>query len=247
MPVIRVASWNIWVFGKRNYKGITRFIKENKVDVIGIQEAAIYYDKKPKLDMARSIANEIGYHYVFFPALDIKPNYIMGNAIISRFPIVKARSYKLTPPWIKYDGQFENEMRILVASKIKVNNIMINFLTTHLQVTVRFKSTKVRQFQIKKIISVMNKLDGKAILTGDFNSLLTNPELKLLSKRLNRIGGTRPTWTTVPFSHKDWHINKLEYRLDNIFISKNLKYRYFKIGKSKISDHLPIMADVSIA
>jgi endonuclease/exonuclease/phosphatase family metal-dependent hydrolase len=134
----------------------------------------------------------------------------------------------------------------LVSSKIKVAGQTLNFLTTHLQVIIRFKSSRVRVFQVKKIISVIKNLNKNVVLTGDFNSKLDNKEMKLLSKILSRIGGTKPTWTTVPFDYKDWHIKGLKYRLDNIFISEDLKARNFRILRSKISDHLPIMADITL-
>ena len=190
--------------------------------------------------MTKKIAQQLGYSYVFFPSFGNGRDYVAGNAIISKFPLYGIKSYKLN----RRRRGSGNEARILVTSKIKVGNQVINFLVTHLQPSIEFKSTKVRYSQVRKVISVTNKIKNAVILTGDFNSLLTNGELKLLGRKLNRIGNKRPTWPSVPFDYKDWHINKPRYRPDNIYISKDLRYENFQILKSKLSDHFPIKADI---
>ncbi|MCL4379634.1 endonuclease/exonuclease/phosphatase family protein [Candidatus Marsarchaeota archaeon] len=253
---ICIASWNIWAFGNRDYKGIARLIRENKIDVIGIQEATIYYkhfikdelipsytSRGPNVNMAKEIAKQLGYYFVFFPSFGKRTEYIAGNAIISRFPLYNVRLYELN----KKRKGFGNETRIMITSKIKVGGHILNFLNTHLGVSVRFTSMELRYLQVQKIISVLNKLGKNSVLTGDFNSVPANKEIKLLERKLLRIGGRRPTWPTVPFSYKDWHVGRLKYRVDNIFVSKNLKTRNFRVLKSKLSDHLPISTDIRLS
>jgi len=246
---INIASWNIWIYGPRDFKGIAKVVKENKIDIIGIQEAGIYFDKGNQENSAEKIAKELGFNYVFYPAADTRPkeNYIIGNAVLSRFPITKSLSHHLNPPGVKYIGTYETEPRILVSSKIKLGKEKIlNFLTAHLQVSLRFKTTNIRLAQVQNVLSIIKKLDGPVVLTGDFNATPQNKEIKKIEKILTRLGGNKPTWTVHPFSTDGWNVNKLEYRLDNIFISKKLAHSDFKIIKSKISDHLPIKATIDI-
>ena len=252
---IRVASWNIWAFSKRDYRGVAKLISDNKIDIIGIQEATIYYKRfvkddvvasyrstGPKVDMAKRIAQQLGYDYVFFPSFGRKADYAAGNAIISRFPLYGVKLYKLN----KGLTGLGNESRILVASKIKVANHVINFLVTHLQASVRFKPTELRYEQVRKVIAIANKMKRNIILAGDFNSVPANRELKLLGRKLNRVGDKKSTWPTLPFAYKDWRINGPKYRVDNIYISKDLSYKRFKLLGSKLSDHFPIEADIIV-
>lgn len=243
---ICVGSWNIWIDSPRDYKGMAKLINKNKIDVIGVQEAAIYYDKKPAQNITEQLADELGYNFVFYPAFDGRPQkqWKVGNAILSKYPIIKSSYHKLNPSRLVFDGTYQTEQRILVSSKIKIDKKTINFLTTHLKFSIKFQTTDLRIAQTENIISIINKLNGPIILTGDFNSTTKNKEIKMLEKKLIRIGDNKPTWTVHPFSYGGWSNDKLKYRLDHILISEDLKYKNFNIIKSKLSDHLPIKADI---
>lgn len=246
---IRVGSWNIWVYGKRDYKGIARLIKRNKMEIVGLQEAAIYYGGKARLDMARKIAKELGYHYVFMRSIDARPKdpFIQGNAIVSKFPISGAKCYALNAAPTVGRNSYETERRILVSAKIRAGSRVINFLTTHLEYSMKAMSTKTRFDQARKVSAISKKLKRNVILTGDFNSMPGSREIRLLGKALSRLGGNEPTWTVYPFNYEGWKDYRLRYRLDNIFVSRDVKVKGFKVLKSKISDHLPIMADVRLS
>ncbi len=239
---INIGSWNIWIFGPRDFKGIAKVVKENKIDILGVQEAGVYFDKG-KENMAEKIAEELDFHYIFYPASDIihKDSYRVGNAIFSRFPIIESKCYQLNPPNIKYDGTYETEPRVLVYSKIQLDDDKsLNFLTTHLQFSLKFKTTAIRLVQVENILSVIKKLDDPIVLTGDFNTVPQNEEIRKIEDLLTRVDGNEPTWTIYPFEKDGWHVEELKYRLDNIFVSKDTAYKNFEIIKSKISDHLPI-------
>ncbi len=57
---------------------------------------------------------------------------------------------------------------------------------------------------------------------------------------------TEPTWTVYPFDYKGFKETELKYRLDHIFVSKDLNVHDFKVIQSKGSDHLPVLATVNI-
>ncbi|HLC39731.1 MAG TPA: endonuclease/exonuclease/phosphatase family protein [archaeon] len=243
---INVASWNIWVYGPRDFQGIAKFVRENKIDILGIQEVGIYHDQKPSENIAEEIAEELKFDYVFYEALKQVPEkpWAMGNAILSKFPIVESEYNQLTP--VKYDGKVENQPRILIKSKIQIGDKMLNFLTTHLQFTVKFTTTSIRLAQVEKILSVIKKLSGPIILAGDFNVAPESEEIRKIEEVLARVDGKEPTWTIHPFEAFGWKVNSLKYRIDHIFLSKDLNYENFSIIPNKISDHLPIMATIEI-
>lgn len=245
---INVASWNIWIHGSRDFKGMAKVIKENKIDVIGIQEAGIYYDQTPPFNITEKIASELDFNFVFCPSLDVrsdpKRRYIIGNAVLSKFPILESTCYPLGPE-IKYDGTFQTEPRILVSSKIKLGKKTLYFFTTHLQFSVEFQTTKIRLKQAEKILS-LTKNTKPAILTGDFNTPSQREEIKKIEKVLRRVNGDEPTWTVYPWEKYGWKVDSLKYRIDHFFLSKDLEYKNPQVIKSRLSDHLPIKTSIVI-
>lgn len=246
--IINVASWNIWIHGSRDYKEMAGLIRENSIDIIGIQETGIYYDQKPPLNIAEKIAEKLNFNFVFYPSLDVrsdpKRRYIIGNAILSRFPILESTFYPLGPE-IEYDGTSRTEPRILVYAKIKLGRKALHFFTTHLQFSVKCKTTKIRLDQAEKIFSLSKKVQP-AILAGDFNIPPQNEEIKKIEKVLTRVPGEEPTWSVFPWEKFGWKIDGLEYRTDHLFISKDLGYKNPQVIKSRLSDHLPIKVSVII-
>lgn len=246
---INVASWNIWVHGLRDHTGMARVIGENEIDIIGLQEAGVYFDKNNGENIAEKIAGELGFNCVFYPAFDGRPkkSWIIGNAIISRYPITASESRQLNPPGVKYDGTALTEPRILAYSKIRLDkNKSLNFLTTHLQFSVRHETTDLRLAQVENILSTIKKLGSPVVLTGDFNTVPGSPEIKKLENFLTRLGGDEPTWSVYPWERYGWRVDGLKYRIDNIFISKDLECEKSGVIDSKISDHLAIKAAIDV-
>lgn len=158
-----VCSWNIYVYGKRNYRGIADVIRKNSIDIIGIQEGAIYYDTHKPLNMIKKIASELNYNFAYFTACDKRPEkpLELGNAVISRFPIIRSQVVPINYPTWPSKGYSDTEPRNLIVSKIRVSNDkMINFLTTHLQFSVKFITTDVRLWQVKKLLRTIKDLRG---------------------------------------------------------------------------------------
>lgn len=243
---ISIASWNIWIHGPRDYKKMASLIAENKIDIIGIQEAGIFYDKIHPLNITEEIARKLNFNFVFYPSLDARPTrpYVIGNAILSKFPILESAFYPLGPD-IEYDGTSRTEPRILVYAKIKADNNLLHFFTTHLQFSVELQTTKIRLKQVEKILSLTKNIQP-VILTGDFNVPAKREEIKKIEDVLVRIDGDESTWTVYPLEKYGWKVDGLKYRIDHLFVSKDLSYKNPQVIKSRLSDHLPIKTIVVI-
>ena len=80
----------------------------------------------------------------------------------------------------------------------------------------------------------------KHILTGDFNTHKTSKYIKWLEEKLINNDNSN-TWTTKPFSYNGFTETELNWKLDYIFTSKDIKVKETKVVDTKYSDHLPIL------
>lgn len=224
---------------------------ENDIEIVGMQEATEYYDEQPTLRMAEEISEELGYNMEFAPATDFRPygdgrEEVMGNAILSKHPILTSEVRSLNPEDVEYDGEPENEPRNVLKCTIETGNQKLDFFTTHLQYTPRFENSEVRKHEAKVLRDFIREADNPVILAGDFNSPTGNKDLEPIRKEMQRIEGQQPTWTVHEFEHRGWKVDNLEYRLDEIFYSGSLELKEEEVIYSEASDHLPVVAEAEI-
>ena len=55
-----------------------------------------------------------------------------------------------------------------------------------------------------------------------------------------------PTWTTKPFSYKGFEEDKLRWRLDYAFTTRDVKVINSEIINTEYSDHLPILIEIEV-
>lgn len=70
--------------------------------------------------------------------------------------------------------------------------------------------------------------------------------MDILTENLEVIEDDSPTWTVHPFDYRGWKVKDLEYRVDNILVSPGLTLKDGRTIKSKLSDHLPVVAEIEI-
>lgn len=56
----------------------------------------------------------------------------------------------------------------------------------------------------------------------------------------------RNTWTTKPFDYGGFRENKLNWRLDYAFLSRDLNLTNAEIVETDVSDHLPVLIEIEI-
>jgi len=244
MP-IRIMTWNIW--SGKNWKDIIRFVKNKKIEIMGFQEVDNNFRATTKfIDVCKTIADVLGFYYAYCPSIEIRKNDEIrqyGNCIISKFPILEHQRHFLSPD-THWDGKTpETEPRTLLETKIKIRNKILYFMTLHLAYAREFKSTDVKLKQIKTVLKVIKKhKDRSIVLLGDFNSLPESQEIKEIEKYLINVDNKNKTWTMYDFNFRGWHVTKgLKYKIDYIFVSKDIKYKNLEVPKTGLSDHLPLM------
>ena len=82
---------------------------------------------------------------------------------------------------------------------------------------------------------------------GDFNALPESNAIKKINTVLeNTDAELLPTWSAYPKGCETCLPQGIQYKLDNIFVSKDIKTQSYRVENSQASDHLPISAVIEL-
>ncbi|MBI1749009.1 MAG: endonuclease/exonuclease/phosphatase family protein [Acidobacteria bacterium] len=183
---LRVVSWNIEK-GKE-FEGLLAALQEHPVlcwsDVILLNEVDVGMSRSRNRHVARELAQGLGMNYVFAPAhLELtrgvgedvlvpgeNTDSLQGNAILSRYPLSKARLLEL--PTCFEPFEFEEKRwgrRIALSVDIESPIGTMTFIGTHLEVR---NSPACRTRQMQSIIKWLEftAATRPVLIAGDFNT-----------------------------------------------------------------------------
>jgi len=244
---IFVTSFNVH-YGK-NTTGLADVFTNNKTlaksDIIFLQE--IESHQAEKICRAESIANHLGYNYVYAEARQIKKGNTHGLAILSRFELTNHMTIKL--PRYRIMGRIQQ--RIAQVADIKIGKKTITLCNIHLD---------TRLGPVNRLLQLDFALENLkfrslswVILGGDFNTIpwlyLKRPWTLFSSLQFENIHRHLLERDFVEYGSYKGHSFKrglLKMRLDHIY-TRGLKITDSGIAQEVvISDHKPIWAEVEI-
>jgi endonuclease/exonuclease/phosphatase family metal-dependent hydrolase len=187
VEVIRVATLNVW-----NRSGpwperlalIRRELAELSPDVVGLQEVmrmlrpGTHEAISPAHDQAAEIAEGLGYEIAYAPAADYGNGLVMGNAVLTRFPLLEMRAERLP------DAGTE-EPRALVHALVGTPRGRLPVFVTHLNW--RLDHGFARLAQVLHVAARVEELAPTTagflppILMGDFNAAPDADEIRFLT------------------------------------------------------------------
>lgn len=231
--LIKILSWNIWQ-GKYLNK-ISDFLKQCDADIVCLQE--VVQNEYGKENIATFLAHELSYEYVYATAMQIKKRnneLDMGNAILSKYEIIDKKIHVLG----------KSQTRVAIQAGVKINEKIIHILCTHL-IHAHQQPSIIQDEQADDLIKIL-PLDN-IILCGDFNAV---PQSKTIRKLSNVLTNTDsqfiPTWSVYKEGCEVCNPKGVIYKLDNIFVSEDVKFASFNVEQSNASDHLPISVKVEV-
>jgi endonuclease/exonuclease/phosphatase family metal-dependent hydrolase len=155
-----------------------------EVDIIGVQEASTSAERG---NVAKRLANRLGFHYVYAPAsfrlfsselINAFTGWVMnfteGPAIISRYPIVSWKAYDLPRC-----GRF-TDPRVLLAAEINAPGGPLHVLSTHIS------GDACHARRVKELV-LSYRNARPVLLMGDFNATETSPAVRLLTEEAGLI------------------------------------------------------------
>jgi len=226
---LKVLSWNIWDEG--HFDEIAEFLKSSEADIVGLQEVLPFSKNIPIIESLTSL----GYEHVYAPArLPSGEKEEMGNAVFSKYPIISSAVHVLS----------EENKRIAVQTDISVEGEIVHVFSVHLLHTHQ-QPSGIQELQADNLLKVLPQ--EKVIVMGDFNA---TPESVAVQKMYSVLTDTdtahTPTWSVYPEGCPVCNPQKIDTRLDYIFLSSDIKIITSKVENSKGSDHLPISVIVEV-
>jgi endonuclease/exonuclease/phosphatase family metal-dependent hydrolase len=144
-----------------------------------------------------------------------------GVLIVSRYPIVRAASYRL--PYGR--GMAEATVRVPGSGTVTV-------YTTHLD----WRSNGKRTVQAREIVRIAKRRGGPVFVTGDMNARPSTTPMRVLA------GAMRDTWAEKGVGKGVTRNNRIDY----VWYRGGARPKSVKVIQSRASDHRPVLARFSV-
>lgn len=202
-------------------------IREAEADIIGLQEVERMMPRSGYQDQARIIAEELGYHYYYGGNINIL-GVQYGNALLSKYPILKASNHRLPKERL--------EPRGMIEADIDVDGSIWHVYVTHLGL-----NSKERNKQINYINQLVSHRSGNILLMGDFNNHPDSWEMDLLDERLVDSAAALNCFDHYTFT---WRGDTPNVRIDRIYLSENIDLLSHEVKPSAVSDHERVLTQI---
>lgn len=213
---------------KIDVEAVVEAIRQQKPDLVALQEIDVNTGRSGNIDEARMIAEQLDMHYYFGKAIDHDGGEY-GVAILSRFPISEEQTHAL-PTQEGTDG----EPRVLATVKVNLpNGQSLRFGSTHLDAQ---REDVNRLLQIKAIGEIASTESLPMVIAGDFNAPPTSGVINILDQHFQRsCEGCAPT---IPVTNPTKAIDFIAFRPDAGFevVSHQV------IDETYASDHRPVFS-----
>jgi endonuclease/exonuclease/phosphatase family metal-dependent hydrolase len=156
-----IMTYNLW-FDSQNWPARFNYmlgeIREADPDVICLQEVI----QRPNLpNQAASMADSLGYFYVFTSRDPEGAPTRFGNAILSRYPIEESNAVDLSPL---------SDFRTAIHAQIEIGGNVIDIYNTHLHNSSVGQQIRVEQIEDLKSFIDQTQTGDLTFLCGDFNA-----------------------------------------------------------------------------
>ncbi len=231
---LKVLSYNIHHANPPMHKdridlsAIIQVIKDRNADLVALQEIDSNTDRSGLGNQAQQIGDALGMQVFFGKAIDFQ-NGAYGVAILSRFPIIESKVYKLPS-----NSETQGEPRVLAMSMIQLSDAhSIWFASTHLDSQ---KEDTNRILQIEELLNITKDINLPVLVAGDFNAVANSPVIDSLDNLFTRSCTSCPP--TIPVQNPTKAIDFIAFKPQSFFKIKS----HDVIDEKHASDHLPVLA-----
>lgn len=229
--MIVISSFNIQndikKYSKKKEEKIISYLKDNKIDILNLQEVYSKLDKDLSKDIISLNYNMFGKYRFFLKRILNRINE--KTPIITKYKVINNKTYNLPflPSTLK---------RVMTKVEVEINGKLVSIYNTHLDYMLDI--TKKRQ--LKRILKILQKDNNPIILTGDFNLKNNNDIFNNFVEEMKKLNINH-----IDVLDNTWKPSKYHRAIDHIFLSDDFVLNSKKIVKNiDISDHYPILIEI---
>ncbi|WP_243354574.1 endonuclease/exonuclease/phosphatase family protein [Bacillus litorisediminis] len=236
---VNVMSYNIHhgkgIDRKLDLNRIAEVINKSNADVIGLNEVDRYFSKRSMYeDQISLLAKQLQMDYVFSPSITLKSKNSeiarqYGNALLSKFPILKSKSTQI------HAASKFREGRSILETAIEIDQKqLLQVLVTHISF-----NPSSRKKQIQYILDFVQQNPLPTVVIGDWNMIPGSKSWKKVAQKMQdvwHLSGKAGGYTYPSYRPRK--------RLDYLFITEEIKVVEAEVIDivPDASDHLPVLA-----
>jgi endonuclease/exonuclease/phosphatase family metal-dependent hydrolase len=222
--------------GKPNLDGIAALVKDQKPDIVLLQEVDRGTNRSGHVDQVAELEQSTRYHSAFSPSLYNYDGGQYGIALLSRGLI----GYRATMPLPVYPVQARaggsHEPRVAMVAILSVRGATWRVVNTHLDPA----EDGGRAQEVAALVRVIHnqQVAGTPLVVGgDFNSTPDNAVLKPIAG-----AGLHDAWTECGSGDGfTYPADKPAKRIDYLWMSEGMHCASAQVLDTQISDHRPLM------
>ena len=211
---------------------VAEVISELGLEVCGLNE--VYNQEMLEgdgyINQARAVADTLGYSFYFAKAIDYK-GYEYGNALVSKYPIISAKTVPMSlPEELRQKPRYED--RAILIAELDVNGSPLTVAVSHFGLT-----PEEHGFNVQTAVSELSEIRTPLVFMGDLNMKPENPLIGKLSSVLTDAVSLTPG-DNFTFSSDNPYM-----KIDYIF-TRGANALSFAVSNKVFADHLPVTAEL---
>jgi endonuclease/exonuclease/phosphatase family metal-dependent hydrolase len=202
---------------------IASTIGQGDPDIVGLQEVDAGRVPSLSVEQVLSLARGLNMHSAYGPSW----GDTYGVAVLSKYPIVEQRRYLLSSA---------EQQRACLESRIHLGNQTLTFFSVHLGL-----NPQERHRQLDELLAYTADAPAPKVLVGDFNANPGSQEIARVLEQFQNafaVAGTGGGYTSPADGPRE--------TIDYVFVSPDLSVLSAEVIPSLASDHLPVVARVSL-
>lgn len=241
---LRVMTYNTHhcngMDGKCRPQRIADVIAKSGADIVALQEMDDNRSRSHSRDQSADIAAQLGMYHRFFPVWT-KEGERYGLAILSKLPLQSVHEGLLTDA----DHRSRREARGAIWVTVETADGPVHVLNTHLGLRTRERLRQAEELLSERWLANIDS-EEPIVLCGDFNA---GPKSKVMKRMMDRFhcaqklaDDYRPqaTFASVfPVRRIDYILLSRQIVVNSVEVIRNH-------ATSVASDHLPVLADISV-
>lgn len=210
-----------------DFELMAKIIKDYGADVVGLNEMRNTGRDEDYQNQAQILADLAGYDYNYFAeAIKFSGVNPYGNALLSKSPIVEAKTILVPDPPRQYSGYYETRALLKVKLECGLTVLVIHFGL----------NPDEQENAVKTVVENLER--EKCILMGDFNVTPDNPVLAPIRERMKDAADL----FTEPLLSFPSDVPTI--KIDYIFVSPDIEIINADIPAIVGADHRPHVARI---